>query len=74
MATAKHRTTTDAIILSPDEAYAVFDYQARALMNMSGEEFLRRWEAGEYDNVVDQPGHLHITRLAGFIPFARQKS
>lgn len=74
MASAEHREQTDYEILTPDEAFEVFDYQARLLMNMSGEEFLRRWEAHEFDSLVDTPGHQHITRLTGFIPFARQKS
>lgn len=58
---------------TPEEGRRLFDYQARKLMNMSGEEFLRRWDAGEFRNIADAPGHRHIMRLAMLIPFARQE-
>ena len=45
--------------LSPEEAWELFDRQAQAWLGISGEEFLRRYEAGEiteeqldYDNDV----------------------
>jgi hypothetical protein len=47
MAPAEQPERTDYAILSPDEAFAIFHYQATLLMNMSVEEFLRRWEAHE---------------------------
>ncbi|MBA2755086.1 MAG: hypothetical protein H0U40_11605 [Chloroflexia bacterium] len=40
-----------------EEGRAIFDDQARRLMNMSGEEFLRRWDAGEFAEIADAPGH-----------------
>lgn len=43
-------------------------------MGLSGTEFLRRWNAGEYAEIVDTPDHLHITRLALLIPLAKQQS
>jgi hypothetical protein len=57
---------------TPEEGRALFDYQAHKLMGISGEEFLRRWDAGEYREIADAPGHRHIMRLAMLIPFARQ--
>ena len=30
-------------------------------------------EAGEYDEVFDKPGYLHIGYLSSLIPFARQE-
>jgi hypothetical protein len=42
------------IELSPDEAMAFFDREARLLVGMSGEEFLRRWDAGEFRPVPDE--------------------
>jgi hypothetical protein len=53
---------------------AVFDYQARKVMGMSGEEFLRRYDAGEYDEAADEPGHGHVMSLIMLIPFGRQVS
>lgn len=56
-------------ILSPGEAYEVFDREVRRLMDgMTGEEFILRWEAGEYDAVADRSGSRHIMRLALMIP------
>ena len=57
-----------------EEAREIFDEQARRLMGMSGEEFLRRWDAGEYRDIADTPGNLHIMRLAMLIPLGRQNS
>ncbi len=57
-----------------EEGRAIFDDQARRLMNMSGEEFLRRWDAGEFAEIADAPGHRHIMRLSMLIPFGRQQS
>lgn len=52
------RDTDDGIIwLDDDEARAYFDAQARELVGMSGEEFLRRLDAGEWDEVIDDGEH-----------------
>jgi hypothetical protein len=61
-------------ILGPKEARAVFDYRARKVMGMSGEEFLRRYDAGEYDEIADKPGHRHIMDLIALAPFGRQET
>src|SRR5687768_9052541 len=37
--------------LSDEEAHAMFDAEARQVMGMSGEEFLRRFDAGEFDDM-----------------------
>lgn len=57
--------------LTPEESRAMFDVQARTLMGMSGEEFLRRYDAGEFDAVYDDPDHPEVLRLSMLIPFAR---
>lgn len=72
MATARNRTETGYQILSPEESREVFDYQARKLVNMSGEEFLRRWDAGEFRELFDKPGYEKLTRLVMMMPFGRQ--
>lgn len=56
---------------TPDEGRDFFDVQARHLLGISGDEFLRRWDAGEYDELVDDSRHPEILRLAVLIPFAR---
>ena len=57
--------------LTDEEGRAFFDAQARRLLQMSGDESLRRWDAGEYDAVADDPGHSEVMQLAVLIPFAR---
>ena len=57
--------------LSPDESREFFDRQARRLVGRSGAEFLRAWDAGEYDAIADDPEHPEVMRLAFLIPLAR---
>lgn len=52
----------------------LFDFQARSLLGISGDEFLARWDRGEYREIADTPGNLHIGYLAMLIPFARSDS
>lgn len=57
--------------LSREEGRALFDAQAREQMGMSGDEFIRRWEAGEFDAVIDGPDHNKLMDLALLMPFGR---
>lgn len=57
--------------LSHEDSHALFDEQAPKLVGISGEEFLRRWDAGEYDGMADDPSHPEIMRLAALVPFGR---
>lgn len=36
------------LLTSDADAWAVFDAEARRMLGISGEEFLRRWDAGAY--------------------------
>ena len=60
---------------TPEEGREMFDCEARHLMNMSGEEFLRRWDAGEFNELMGGTGrdHLDLVDLVLMIPFARQE-
>jgi hypothetical protein len=60
------------IWVTPEEGRRMFDEVVRERLGISGEEFIRRWEEGEYDAVLDMPGYLHIGYLSSLIPFARQ--
>lgn len=53
--------------MTREEGRAFFDCEARERLGMSGDEFLRRWDAGELD-WDDAPG---ISSVAMLIPFAR---
>jgi hypothetical protein len=59
--------TVDVVEATPEEGRAMLDRAAREALNMSGEEFLARWDAKEFDD-SDDPA---ITRVAMLIPFAR---
>lgn len=59
-------------VLSPVEARALFDQQARRLLNLSGEEFLARWDGGDYRDLPDTPEGRHVGYLALLIPFGRK--
>jgi len=50
--------------LSPEESRAFFDAKAQALLGISGDEFVRRWNAGDYDEIADDPAHSDIMYLA----------
>lgn len=52
--------------LTPDEARAVFDERAQRLLGLTGDEFRRRWEAGELD-----PDDDRVLRLVMLLPLGR---
>lgn len=70
-------TTVDPLpgidLLTPEEARALFDRRARQLLRISGEEFLRRWDAGEYRPVRDDVDGHKVGELFMMLPFARRK-
>ena len=55
-----------------EEGIALFDQEARKTLGISGDEFLQRWDAGEYWPVPDTTAGRAIGRLAMMIPFARR--
>jgi len=57
----------EVVEASREEGRAMLDRAAREVLNISGEDFLARWDAGEYRE-SDDPA---ITRVAMLIPFAR---
>jgi hypothetical protein len=48
---------------TPEEGRAIFDQEARFRLGMSGEEFLRRWNAGEYADDPDRPDVMDLVML-----------
>ena len=60
----------DVIELTPDEAMALFDQEARRLMGLSGEEFLRRLDAGEFPSGPDVPEDRNYNGVILMLPFA----
>lgn len=52
--------------ITEQEFWDQFDSLARRRLGISGKEFLRRWDAGEWQEDSDQPG---IITLEGMLPF-----
>ncbi len=50
------------------EGRAIFDEAARCHLGMSGDEFLRRWDAGEF---ADDPDRPEVIDVAMMIPLVR---
>ncbi|HEX9701071.1 MAG TPA: hypothetical protein VGD06_16585 [Acidobacteriota bacterium] len=57
-------------ILSRADGRELFDRKAREWLGISGEEFVRRYDAGEYDG-VDCSTKPKLFRLLMLLPFAR---
>ena len=57
--------------LDDEEGREFFDTQARDLMGMSGDEFLRRYDAGEYKDIKDDGEDGDLITLIMMMPFAR---
>ena len=65
------KATTDheveVVEVSRQEGRDMLDKAARDALGMPGDEFLAKWDAGEYED-ADDPA---VTRVAMLIPFAR---
>lgn len=53
-----------------EEAHALYDRMARKHLGISGTEFLRRWDAGEYEG-VDLDSISGLVQLYIAMPFGR---
>ncbi len=52
--------------ITPEEGKEIFERQARKYMGMSGEEFIRRYRAGE----IEDPDRSEVIIVSMLIPFA----
>lgn len=59
---------SDAQFVTIEEGREIFDRRARMELGISGEEFVRRWDAGEYTPVPDTPEGRKIARLSMMLP------
>ncbi len=68
MAEKLHSGSTNGHIrdLTAEEGRELFDNAARYYLDIDGDEFIRRWDSGYYD---DDPEA--VMRLAMLLPFAR---
>ena len=58
--------------LNPEEGRELFDREAQRLFGISGDEFLRRWDNGEYGPIPDTPEGRKLDRMYGLISFVRR--
>jgi hypothetical protein len=58
-------------LLDAEESREFFDQQVRKTLNISGDDFLRRWDSGEFRPVPDTSEGREIGRLVMLIPFVR---
>jgi hypothetical protein len=57
MATHPEDNLPPLYFLTPEEEREQFEARVREVMGISGEEFLRRLDAGEYDEIYDKTSH-----------------
>ena len=57
--------------VSPEEERQTFDEQARALLDMSGQDFLRLLDSGFYDTELDDTDRSDVMYLAMLAELAR---
>lgn len=51
-------------LLTITESQAFFDDKARQLLGISGDEFIRRYHSGRYDDILDDPWYSDLMYLA----------
>ena len=61
---AKQDQTREVDYVSRNEAIQILDRQARTYLGISGEEFVRRYRAGE----IEDPDRTEVILLATLIP------
>jgi hypothetical protein len=64
-------SAAQVVEMSVDEVRALFDKEARRIMGISGEEFIRRYDAGEFDNVPDDVDYIEFWPLTMWISVVR---
>lgn len=61
----------DDFIMPPEEARAYFESEIQRLLGMSGDEFLRRYDAGEYLDMEDSIENRNYLEASFLISFGR---
>jgi hypothetical protein len=68
MGTTTETTNGQVRELTREEGMELLDRAARQRLQMSGEEFIRAWEAGKFDDDPDRPDVMYVAML---LPFTR---
>jgi len=72
MAQAPTKDENVARELTLEEGWDLLDKQARKYLSMSGMDFVKKWQAGEFKEDPDQPEIMHIAMLLPFVRNGRQ--
>lgn len=69
---AKHSSKNGQKVryLTPDEGRKLFNRRVRQDLNMSGQEFLEKWDAGEFGD-PENPYRPELMRVLMLLPFAQ---
>ena len=59
------------LYVSTEETRRMFDEAARRMAGVSGEEFIRRYDAGEFTNTPDDEEHRDTIELAMLVNIGR---
>ena len=68
MAATPQRANGHIRELTPEEARDLLEHAARRYLDMSADQFIRAWEAGEFDADPDRPDVMYVAML---LPLAR---
>ena len=60
--------------LDMDEWMAMLDDATQKQLGISGDEFIARWNRGDYAEIADTAGNRHLIDLAMLIPIDRRAS
>ena len=69
---AQSTSQDEPTVLDAELGIAMFDQEARRVVGISGDEFLARWDAGEFRDWEDTPEGRKLSFLILLIPFGRR--
>jgi hypothetical protein len=59
-------------VFSAEEGWELLNRQAQRYLGMDGETFIKRWDAGEFDDPDDRSKHgPEVMRVATLLPLVR---
>lgn len=68
MTVETRQSDVSIVELTPKQGKQLLDERARQYLNISGDEFIRRWDMQEFED----PDDPRVVRLALLIPFVRR--
>ena len=69
---AQSTSQDEPTVLDAELGIDMFDQEARRVVGISGDEFLARWDAGEFRDWEDTPEGRKLSFLILLIPFGRR--